>query len=381
VSAPTRIIAEAGVNHDGSEERAMALVDAAADAGADTVKFQTFDPDALVSASAPQAAYQTQNTGRTESQRAMLSRLVLSHAAHARIQAHCQQRGIGFLSTPFDLASLEFLVDTLRLTELKIGSGDLTNAPLLLRAAQHGTRLILSTGMATLDDIEAALGVVAFGYRALLAGAPSGVVPSRVAFSSAFAEAFEKGDTTLGRVVRERVSLLHCTSAYPAPMASLHLRAMDTMAARFPLAVGYSDHSLGLTAVIAAVARGARVVEKHLTLDSTLPGPDHAASLDPTTFRALVAAVRDTEAALGDPQKSVQPTERDVRHVARKSLFTRRAVRTGEPFSEESLTTRRPGTGITAMDYFDWIGTPSPSDLADDTMIPPTTDADAGRTA
>lgn len=367
----TRIIAEAGVNHDGSEAQALALVDAAADAGADVVKFQTFDPDALVSPAAPQADYQLQNTGRAETQHAMLSRLVLSPDAHLRIQAHCARRRIGFLSTPFDLGSLDFLVDTLHLDEIKIGSGDLSNAPLLLRAAQRGVRLLLSTGMATLDDIAAALGVVAHGYGTARGLVDSTAALDRAAFSRAFAAAFEAGDTPLGRLVRTQVTLLHCTSAYPAPVASLHLRAIDTMAARFSLPVGYSDHSIGLTASIAAVARGASVIEKHLTLDTTRPGPDHAASLDPLEFRALVAAIRDTELALGHAHKAPQEAERNVRDVARKSLFTVGPVRAGERFSEQSLTTRRPGTGISALEYFDWIGVPSATDLEADTMVPP----------
>lgn len=359
------------MNHDGNETLALALVDAAADAGADVVKFQTFIPEALVSASAPQADYQTENTGRTESQRAMLSRLVLSPDAHTRIRAHCQQRGIAFLSTPFDLDSLDFLLDTMQLAELKIGSGDLTNAPLLLRAAQRDVALILSTGMATLQEIADALGVVAFGYgieHGLIDGA---IRPNRAEFSRAFAIAFTHGDTPLGRLVRSRVTLLHCTSAYPAPLSSLNLRAMDLMANHFSLPVGYSDHSLGITASIAAVARGACVLEKHITLDSARPGPDHAASLDPPAFRAMVAAVRDTEAALGEALKEVQAPEHNVRTVARKSLVTQRAVRAGERFSSASLTTKRPGTGISAMDYFDWIGQPSPLDLAADSQLPP----------
>lgn len=363
----TRIIAEAGVNHDGNEADAIALIDAAADAGADVVKFQTFDPKALVAADAPQARYQARNTGRSESQQAMLERLALSPAAHVHLQAHCEARGIDFLSTPFDLPSLALLVESLHLHELKISSGDLTNAPLLLRAAQSGARLILSTGMASLDEVREALGVVAFALYA------SPERPQRAAFARAYAAAF--GDAMApahpDALVQSRVTLLHCTSAYPAAPASINLRAMDALTAAFGLPVGLSDHSAGITIPIAAAARGATVIEKHLTLDPTRSGPDHAASLDPATFATMVRAIRETEAALGDGQKTMHTVETDVRTVARKSLFAAAPLRAGERFDEATLTTRRPGTGVSAMEYFDWLGDVAATDLLADTMLTP----------
>lgn len=339
------VIAEAGVNHNGDPALALRLVDAAADAGADIVKFQTFRAETLASSTALKAAYQKRTTGADESQRAMLERLELSHDAHRAVQARAQVRGIRFLSTPFDTESLAFLATDMKLDAIKIGSGNLTDAPLLLAAGRTGLLTILSTGMATLADVEAALGVLAFGYTA-----QTDAKPSRGEFAKVFAS--EAGRVALTR----KVTLLHCTTEYPAPATEANLRAMETMRNAFALPVGLSDHTPGIVTAVAAVALGAVMIEKHLTLDRAMPGPDHAASLDPAQFKALVAAIRETELALGDGQKHPQPSEIKNAAISRKSLIVRRAIAKGELFTSENLDAARPGSGVSAMDYFDWLG-------------------------
>ncbi len=330
------IIAEAGVNHDGSLARALALVDAAAAAGADVVKFQTFRSTELVSRHAPKAAYQKKTTDAAESQLDMVRALELDEAAHRELIARCEQRGVRFLSTPFDEASVALLM-SLGVPRLKIPSGEITN-PLLLRAcARAGVPLLLSTGMSTLGDIEAALAVIAQ--------------------ASPGAE--------------QRVTLLHCTTEYPAPVEDVNLRAMQTMAQAFGLPVGYSDHTDGIAVSVAAAALGAVVIEKHFTLDRSLPGPDHKASLEPRELGELVRAVRAVEQALGEPKKGPSPSERKNLPVARKSLVAARAIRRGERFSTENLTVKRPGSGISAMRYDEWIGRVAERDYAEDELIEP----------
>lgn len=340
---PVTIIAEAGVNHNGSLETALALVDAAANVGADFVKFQTFSAEALVTGDAPKAAYQARQTGDDGTQFDMLKSLELSADDHRELVAHCRQRGISFLSTPFDLASLALLTDDLGLRRIKIGSGDLTNAPLLLDTARRGCDVILSTGMATMDEIERALSVLAFGYTE--------VGP---ASADAFAKAFMSGPGQAA--LRGRVTLLQCTTEYPASLTDINLRVMGTMAAAFGLPVGFSDHSVGAAAAIGAAARGACVIEKHLTLDRAMKGPDHAASMEPEEFRAMVMAIRDVEAALGSSEK--RPTEVEIanRAVARKSLLAACAIAKGDYFTEENLTVKRPESGVSALEYFDRLG-------------------------
>ncbi len=262
------IIAEAGVNHNGSLERALELVDAAADAGADVIKFQTFSADAIATKSAPKAAYQKRETGEAQSQYEMLKALELDEAAHRTLIARCAERGIEFLSTPFDFPSLDLLANRLKLTRLKVGSGELTNAPLLLAIARTRRPVILSTGMARLEEIEAALGVLAFGYG-------EGGAPSESAFQAAYKS--EAGQ----RALRANVTLLHCTSAYPTPDSDINLKAMEALRREFGLPAGFSDHSVGIEIPIAAAALGAAMIEKHFTLDKTLPGPDHKASIEP----------------------------------------------------------------------------------------------------
>jgi len=359
VNAAITVIAEAGVNHNGDIDRALALVDAAADAGADVVKFQTFDPAALATGGAPQAEYQKHNDGERAGQLAMLQALTLSHRDHHRLMARCGERGIEFLSSPFDAGSARFLIDELALPRLKLGSGELTNAPLLLQIARSGRPLILSTGMATPDEIREALGVLAFGYLG------EDRAPSIPAFATAF-------DHMAGyRVLERHVTLLHCTTEYPAPFADLNLRAMDSLRDGFGLAVGFSDHSPGIAMPIAAAARGACVIEKHFTLDRTLPGPDHRASLEPDELRAMVDGIRQVELALGDGEKRVADSEAKNRGVARKSLVAARPIRAGETFDEHNLTSKRPGDGIPPIHYWALLGQPARRDYAADTLIEP----------
>jgi len=341
---PVLIIAEAGVNHNGSLARAIDMVDVAAAAGADIVKFQTFNSGALATKAAPKAAYQKVTTDAAQSQLDMLKALELDEAAHMALMAHCAVRKIGFLSTPFDLASLDLLVKRLKVSSLKIGSGELTNAPLLFAAAQSGLDIILSTGMANLEEIEKALGVLAAGYTGAMA-------PDIENFAKAFQS--KAGQDALKR----HVTLLHCTSAYPTPDEDVNLSAMQTLSARFGLPVGFSDHSVGTVLSVASVAAGATVVEKHFTLDRALPGPDHKASLEPDELKELVVGVRRVSAAMGDGVKVPRGIEKATAEVARKSLVAACSIAAGEVFTEENLTVKRPGTGLDPVLYWSLLGT------------------------
>lgn len=334
---PTFIIAEAGVNHNGSLELARQLIDRAADAGADAVKFQTFRAEQLVVQHAPKAEYQTRTTNATESQFEMIRKLELTIADHEVLIAHARARGIEFLSTPFDAESLNLLTKRFGLTTIKVSSGDITNAPFLLDIARVAQRIILSTGMCTLAEVEAALGVLAFGF----------VEPSAAPLRHSFEEAYSSDAGQ--RALRDRVVLLHCTTEYPAPVSEVNLRAMDTMSTAFGLPIGYSDHTQGIHISVAAVARGATLVEKHFTLDRELPGPDHKASLEPSELHAMVSAIRDVEQALGDGIKRPTLSESKNKSIARKSLVTERPVMAGEKLA---LACKRPGSGLSPFEYW-----------------------------
>lgn len=342
--APVFVIAEAGVNHNGSLDLARKLIDVAADAGADAVKFQTFRADRLVSKMAPKADYQLQTTGVEESQYEMIRKLELDEQAHRLLIEHCAQAGIAFLSTPFDLQSVVLLARTLDLPCIKISSGEITNAPLLLAVARAGKPVILSTGMCTLGEVEEALGVLAFGYT----------VAEQAPSLEVFREAFRSmaGQEALASKVR----LLHCTTEYPAPFTDVNLRAMDTLARAFGLPVGFSDHTPGISMPIAAVARGAVVIEKHFTLDRNLSGPDHLASLEPNELKAMVRAVREVESALGDGRKLPANSERRNIQIARKSLIALSDLQPGEVFTVENLGVKRPGGGVSPMRYWEFLG-------------------------
>lgn len=344
-----KIIAEAGVNHNGNEKLAFELIDAAYAAGADVVKFQTFKAKNLVIRSAQQAAYQVENTGKKESQFEMLSRLELSYGVHHQLVKRCSDLGIEFLSTAFDSESLDFLVNDLELKTLKIPSGEITNAPLVLEHARTGCELIVSTGMATLAEIEAVLGVIAFGYTE-----NESTIPSVESFQTAYFS--DEGQKAL----KNKVTLLHCTTEYPAPLADINLKAMETMSNAFHLPVGYSDHSAGITVSIAAVAREAVLIEKHFTLDKAMEGPDHKASLDPVELKNMVQGIREVELALGNGLKGPRPSEIKNLPVARKSLVAAMDIAEGEKFSSSNVTVKRPGSGSSPYQYWAMQGQPSP---------------------
>lgn len=329
----TLIIAEAGINHNGDMQLAKRLIDAAAAAGADLVKFQTFNASRQVTRSAKKADYQTKTTDRSESQHAMLQRLELTESMHHELIEHCTNRQIGFFSTGFDIECVDLLV-RLGQEQFKIPSGEITNLPYLRHVGQLGKKIILSTGMATLGDIESAI------------------------------DALEQAGTP-----RCKLTVLHCTTEYPTPMVEVNLRAMQSLRAAFGVDVGYSDHTRGIEVGIAAVALGASVIEKHFTLDRTLPGPDHQASLEPAELSAMVAAIRNIESALGDGNKRLMPSEARNKLIARKSLVASRAIKAGEIFTAENLTTKRPGTGISPMRWDEFLGNKAQRDYAADELI------------
>ena len=337
------IIAEAGVNHNGERDLAFALVDAAADAGADAVKFQTFDAAKLASKSAPKAAYQKESTDAGESQLTMLEKLELRREWHIELQAHARLKGIEFLSTAFDADSLCFLVE-LGMPLFKVPSGELTNGPLLWQFARTRKPLILSTGMATLGEVEQGLAIVA---HALLAGAePASMEEVWRLWSRADYRASLVG----------HVALLHCTSQYPTLFSEANLRGMDTLAAAFGLTVGYSDHTEGMLVPLAAVARGAKVIEKHFTLDRSLPGPDHKASLEPGDLKQMVHDIRALAVAFGDGSKSPQQSEWDTRQAARQQIVAARTIQSGAILMREDLTTARCGRGLPPIDLWGLVG-------------------------
>jgi len=345
------IIAEAGVNHNGDKDKAFELIDAAITAGANAVKFQTFKADNIVTEDAEKAAYQKRVSTLEESQFEMLKRLELSYEVFQELFEYCNDKGIDFLSTAFDIESLNFLVKELRLTKLKIPSGEITNGPLILAHAKTGCNLIVSTGMSTLTEIEEALGVIAFGFLDLRE-------PSRMAFKKAFSS--EEGK----KILRDKVVLLHCTTEYPAPIDDINLNAMTSMSETFGLRIGYSDHSEGITVPIAATALGATLIEKHFTLDKNLAGPDHKASLEPDELKDMVNGIRLIEKALGDGAKSPQPSEIANLSVVRKSIVAMSDIAIGEKFTELNLGIKRPGTGISPMEYWDLLGKESESDVS-----------------
>lgn len=349
------VIAEAGVNHNGSFETAKALIDAAAEAGADAVKFQTFKAEMLVSQAAPKAEYQKALTDVAESQLEMLRKLELSKAAHLMLAGHSRLRGIQFLSTPFDIDSLKFLAKEVKLPLLKIPSGEITNGPMLVKAAETKKPIILSTGMSTLSEIRTALAALAFGYL-------GEKVPSLPAFRKAFAS--KSGQ----RVLQRKVTLLHCTTEYPAPFAEANLRAMGTMRA-FGLPVGFSDHTAGIAISIAAAALGASVIEKHFTLDRKMPGPDHKASIEPHELHELVNSVREVEAALGSEKKL--PTEGELKNlsVVRKSIVAMHEISRGERFTEKNIGCKRIGRGTSPMHYWELLGKKARKNYQTDEMI------------
>jgi N-acetylneuraminate synthase len=353
----TFIIAEAGVNHNGSLDMALKLINVAVKAGVDAVKFQTFKADKVVSRFASKAEYQTRNTGASESQLKMVKKLELNEEQHMVLAEHCLEHGIEFISTPFDVDSVDFLANVVNVSRLKIPSGEITNGLILLKFAQTGKPLILSTGMSTLDEVETALGVLAFGF------VNSGEKPSMGAFTEAYSS--NEGQAFL----KEKVSILHCTTEYPAPFEEVNLKGIDTLKDRFSLPVGYSDHTMGIAVPIAAVARRAVIIEKHFTLDRNMPGPDHKASLEPGELKQMVSSIRQIELALGNGVK--QPTASEIKNMAvvRKSLVATREIKQGELFTEANLGVKRPGTGRSPFEYWVLLGKTADKDYKADEVI------------
>jgi len=333
LSESTLIIAEAGVNHNGDLNLAKQLIEVAAEAGADLVKFQSFRAADIATEEAAMADYQKQEMGEHSSQVEMLRKLELSPEAHEVLIDYCGQQGIGFLSTAFDTSSVE-LLRSIGQKLYKIPSGEITNLPYLRHIGRLKCDLILSSGMATMPELEEAIVVL------------------------------EKAGTP-----RKRITVLHCTSEYPTHMRDVNLRAMQTIQTTLGVRVGYSDHTPGIEIAIAAVALGASVIEKHFTLDRSMPGPDHKASLEPHELREMVKSIRNLEVAMGDGVKLPTAAEMDNRAAARKSLVAARKIKKGELFTEENLTAKRPGTGISPMRWDEIIGTVSPRDYGDNELI------------
>ena len=329
------VIAEAGVNHNGSIEIAKQLVDKAAEAGADFIKFQTFKSEKLVSKYARQADYQRRNIGKKsdDSQLSMLKKLELSEEDHKELMDYCQKKGIKFFSTAFDLESIDYL-HSLNLGLWKIPSGEITNYPYIKKIAGYGEPVILSTGMCELSDIMAAYKVLA-----------------------------DNG------IRKEQITILHCNTEYPTPYEDVNLRAMTTLKDEFKVEVGYSDHTKGIEVPIAAVALGATVIEKHFTLDRNMEGPDHKASLEPDELKAMVSAIRHIEQALGSGHKTVSESERKNITIARKSIVAACDIKAGEIFTEENLTVKRPGNGISPMKWEEVIGLKAIRNFAEDEII------------
>ena len=330
----TLIIAEAGVNHNGSLDLAKQLVDKAVDAGADYIKFQTFKAEKLVTKTAKQAEYQQRNMGSQEnSQFQMLKKLELSPEEHQILIEYCNKLGIKFFSTAFDFDSMDYL-HSLDLGLWKIPSGEVTNYPFLKRIAKYNEKTILSTGMCEIEDVQAAVNAL-----------------------------YNNG------LSKENLTLLHCNTEYPTPFEDVNLKAMDTLHKEFGVEVGYSDHTRGIEVPIAAVALGATVIEKHFTLNRNMPGPDHKASLEPNELKAMVSAIRNIEKALGNSEKKVSDSERKNIAIARKSIVAATNIRKGEILTEENLTVKRPGTGISPMRWEEVLGTTAVRDFQEDELI------------
>ncbi|MBW7452502.1 N-acetylneuraminate synthase [Paenibacillus sepulcri] len=357
MSKHTYIIAEAGVNHNGSLEMAKRLIDAAVEARADAVKFQTFKAEGLVSKHASKAEYQKKFTDANESQYEMIKKLELNEEAHHELIQYCFEKNIDFLSTPFDMDSVELLAHKFNLPALKISSGDLTNMPLLYKAATSQKSILLSTGLATLGDIESALGVIAFGY------VNEDEQPSLDNFNKAYLS--QKGQLAL----QEKVTLLHCTTDYPTQYEDVHLNKMTTLSHAFGLRAGYSDHTIGISVPIAAVALGAVVIEKHFTMDRSLPGPDQQASLEPDELQQMVKSIREIEKSLGSFVKGPVESELKNKNAARKSIVAARAIRKGELFTEDNIVLKRPGNGLSPNLYWEMLGQISGRDYEIDELL------------
>jgi len=353
----TYIIAEAGVNHNGSIELARTLIDLAVESGANAVKFQTFKTENLVTKKARQAHYQVENIGSETSQFDMLKKLELSYSEFEQLKAYCDEKKIEFLSTPFDQESVDFLVDEIGVNLVKIPSGEITNTPFIHYIATKKKPIILSTGMATLEDIHEALSFIAYGLA----------YPEEKVQIKAVQEFYHT--KIAKKLLKDYVSLLHCTTEYPTPYNDINLLAMDHLKNEFQVNVGLSDHSEDIYVPVAAVARGAKVIEKHFTISRFLPGPDHRASLEPDELSELVKAIRIIEQSLGDGYKKPTINEQNNKIAARKSLVATKPIQVGEIFTEENLTIKRPGSGMGPSKYWSIIGTTASKCYEEDDLI------------
>ncbi len=337
------VVAEIGVNHNGDVSTATQMIEEAASAGADAVKFQTYDAQALVSEGARLANYQAVAEISTSDQLSMLKRLQLSQEEHKILNQHSKKFGVEFMSTAFDFHSLEFLSQEMDLKRLKIGSGEITNGPFLLAHANIGLPIILSTGMASTQELDDALAVIGCG-----------LLGKKLVDRSDLESAWQSPEVT--DALKKKVTLLQCTTQYPAPINEANLRAMSFFRRRYGVSAGYSDHTLGKTTAIVAVALGAKVIEKHFTLDKTMPGPDQKASLEPQEFKELVEAIRSAEASLGEEKKKTQPCELENLDIARKSLYAARTISAGQRFSEKDIEIKKPAGGMSPMRYWEILG-------------------------
>ena len=352
------VIAEAGINHNGNVSLARKLITEAVRSGADAIKFQTFKVGHLVTKVAPTADYQKKNLPGIETQSELLAKVELTFEQFEELSKYAESQGLEFMSTAFDSESLQFLDRTLGPRVLKISSGDLTNGPFLLEHAQTQRNIILSTGMATLAEIEQALSVLAFGY--LKKRHPVNCLELTALYGTAEAQ----------DVLEERVSILHCVTEYPAPESDVNLRVIRTLSNHFSLPVGYSDHTEGILVPAVAVAMGAIIVEKHLTLDRSAVGPDHQASLEPREFGRMVDTIRQVEEMLGDSVKTPQSSELKNRVVARRSLVASKDIKAGERFTSDNVTAKRPGTGRSPMEYWDLLNEICLRNIGSDELIP-----------
>lgn len=353
----TYIIAEAGVNHNGSHEMACQLVDIAKEAGADAVKFQTYNTDLLVTKEAKQAEYQTHNLGVTTSQYEMLKKLELSYEEFQKLSTYCDVQNIEFLSTPFDSGSVDFLVDNIHIKTIKIPSGELTNSPFIHYIATKRLPIILSTGMATMEEIHDALSFIAFG----LAFPKKSIEIKQVQTFYRTKEAKQ--------LLNEFVTVLHCTTSYPTKPVDVNLLSMDYLLDELHTKIGFSDHSEGILIPIAAVAKGASLIEKHFTIDKTLPGPDHKASLNPTELKEMITGIRLIEEALGSYKKEPTNEEFKNRIPARKSIVANKAIKSGEVYTTGNIITKRPGTGMAPILYWSILGEKALKDYKEGDMI------------
>tara|TARA_B110000444_G_scaffold261004_1_gene310435 strand:- start:23935 stop:25014 length:1080 start_codon:yes stop_codon:yes gene_type:complete len=355
----TYIIAEAGVNHNGNSELAFKLIDKGIEAGADAIKFQIFKADNLATDKSDKAQYQLSTTNKHESQLTMLKSLELPLKTYIKLKEYCEKLGADFLITAFDSTSLNFIINKLNVSRLKIPSGEITNGPLILQHAQSGLDIIMSTGMANLNEIQDALSIISYGYN-----------NQKPINSVNFKKIIEFNKIEKPKIsLKDKVTLLHCTTEYPAPIDELNLKAIQTLKDTFGLMVGYSDHSEGILASIIASSFDIKIIEKHFTLDKTMAGPDHKASLEPDELKLMIESIRNTENIMGAGEKKASPSEIKNIFIARKSLVALINIKKGDSFSEKNLTAKRSGNGISPMKFWEFIGKKACRDYLKDEII------------